>query len=500
MIAFVSLLKNAARNIVLAAIMVFNLLSVSLVDAQQFMSLGSLKFVLSDENTSMDSRTIRMKMALGSNSSLNFNLVGGVAFMQQAIPDFNVRKMDLYYSSEDNKAHLKINRKDIIIPLEMFELQPIVNFANSEDEVVVTLYGALYGAINNCESQNILFHPAFIDNLMGLRLLQVDALTMLDGTNGEFPIINNSTICMTTSEIEKYFDIENQLAAKGSNYSDDAYKAFQEIKNIFHNDFISYIYTDLNQPIHFSIVNNSISFVGLPYYEFSHVMIMDMDPMLCYYSIKQLYNDFENKGQDFIESQSEQASKPKTLIEHKYYKYVQSIMVKNILENKETDINDIVSFEDYYDNEYYENKAYYDTMRYVAKEYYENLFKSFAEIVNQQDKTDEQKADEFIQRIQTGYNKLEMSELAEAIQLQLAEKYPKQVVNDVITNHLKERHDLVRRLNPIVYQEVDDICQWAALFRYIKTNKPSAWGKFVTQVNEIKPDAPSVKTPIYRIQ
>lgn len=456
------LLKKSFRNMILMGTMIVNLFSVTWLSAQQTMSLGNLRFVLPDETATRASRTIRMRMAGADNiSSLYYNIVGGIAFTQQAVPDFNVRDVDVYYSSEDNKAHISINGQYIIIPLEMFELQPIVNYANSEDEVLMTLYGGWYGTINNSESQEILFHPAFIDNMMGLRLLQVDAMTMLEGKNGEFPVIDGGTLCMTNSESEKYSKLNQQLEGKGSNYIDNGRKAYQEIIQILPSNISSYIYTDINQPIHFSIDNNSISFSGLPYYQFSTIAENDVDPLSYYYYMKFVFNNYENLLPSIIESQRE-------LI--------------------------IEIYEPYFNEE--EMTALLDTLQSSYEEYYASIAKAFAEFDNQPGKSDEQKANELIQKIQEGLQELEMPELTQLIQSDLSLAFPMQVSANEVTNELIKRPELIRQLNPIVYQEVDDICHWSALFRFVKTSNLSAWTKFVSQVNAATPEGPAVKTPI----
>lgn len=456
MITFVSLLKNAARNIVLVAIMVFNLLSANLVDAQQTMRLGNLRFVLPNASATTASRTIRMKIPSAGLSSLSYYIVGGIAFGQQAVPSFTVQDLDIYYSTSERKAHLVINGNNIVIPLEMFELQPIVNFSNSDDEVLVTLYGSMYGVMNNSESEEIIFHPAFIDNIMGLRLLQVDALTMLDGRNGEFPIFEENDYCLTDSERKKYNLLNKLFKAKGSSYEDNAQKAYQEISSMITN-VSSYIYTDIDQPINFSILDCKVEFSGLPYYQFSKVVENEFDKLTYYYSCRYFCYNYEEIVQEMVDS------------------YIE------------------VMKDDF-------SKSQMDSLREIIvptlNEYYRAVSDEFMSIEKQKNKTDEQKANELMKRFDESENQF----LVQLLLTQMSQIIPKQVSDTEITNRLKAKPELIRQLNPIVYQEVDDICQWSALFRYVKTKNPTAWNTFVSQINKVKPNAPSVKTPIRIIQ
>lgn len=442
-------LKKSFRNMILLGTMIVNLFSVTWLSAQQTMSLGNLQFVLPDESATMASRTIRMRMGGTDNiNSLFYNIVGGIAFCQQAIPDLAVKNIDVYYSSRDNKAHLSINGKNIIIPIEMFELQPIVNFTNSDDNVLMTMYGGQYGFYNNTEAQQILFHPAFIDNMMGLRLLQVDAMTPLNGTNGYFPVYEGDTFCLTNSEFERYTKLNNQLEANGNSYIENAQIAYQEIKP---ENISSYIYTDINQPIHFSIANNNIVFHGLPYYQFSTITENEVDPLSYYYYYKSLCNYIEKMTPQVIDEELE-------------------------------------PYKEYYSDEEISDMK---ELMLMCKELINPYCGTLEIIDGQSDKTEEQKAVEFFAIIQG-----ENGELSGLFNSYLALLFPMQVSADDITNNLRDKPELVRNLNPIVYQEVDDICQWSALFRYIKVKNPSAWAKFVSQVNSATPEGPAVRTPI----
>jgi len=71
-----------------------------------------------------------------------------------------------------------------------------------------------------------------------------------------------------------------------------------------------------------------------------------------------------------------------------------------------------------------------------------------------------------------------------------------QVLAEQFTNYLKERHELVRLLNPVVIDASVAVCRWAAFFRYAKVKNPSNWKKFVKQVDGLTYDAPQVSTPI----
>ena len=438
--AIISSLKRVIRNVAVAVASLVCILPGSTLFAQQTMSLGNLQFVLPNASSTMASRSIRMRMAGANLSSLYYHLVGGIAFTQQAIPDFSVNSLDLYYSAANNTAYLTINGSRIAIPIELFELQPIVNFANSEDDVVMTMYGAQYGMINNVETQDILYHPAFIDNMMGLRLLQVDALTMLSGMNGYFPIFADDTFCLTDSERTRYSQLSRQYETKGSSYSANAQRVYSEIYDILEDGSISsYIYTDLNQPIHFSIVNNKVAFDGLPYYQFSTNATNEVDPLAYYYWMKFFVSNYD--------------------------KMLSPFFTEDMMQSMREMMKPGIDF--------------------------------FSEMDSKPNMSDEEKAQALMEQVNQGLDALgKDSALSQMSQAAMAQVCPMYISANGVTENLKGKAALVRELNPIVYQEVDDICQWSALFRYVKAKEPIVWNRFVGQVNAARLDTPAVQTPV----
>ena len=433
--------KRRICSITLAFTTLIGIFPSSSLFAQQTMSLGSLKLICPNSSAATESRTIRMRMAGANLSSLHYHMVGGIAFTQLAIPDFAVSSLNIYYSDVNNAAYIIINGEKIEIPLEMYELQPIVNFADSNDDVVMTMYGSQYGLINHCEKQDILFHPAFIDNIMGLRLFQVDALTNLAGENGYFPKFADGKPCLTSSEQAKYAEYERVYATSGTSYLAQAAIAYQQIHEILLDEKVSsYIYTDLNQPIHFAVANHKITFDGLPYYEFSTNEANKMDPQIYYYWMKSFVEDYET-------------------------------LLAPYCTKEEIDA--------------------FEQLMKVPAEY-------FAKLDNTPGLTDEQKGDYLICLFNESMNEIfgKDSEISQLFQAQMANIIPVYVPAQNATNLLKSKLVLVRKLNPLVYQEVDDVCQWTALFRYVKTQEPTAWNRFVNQINAVKPEVPSVKTPV----
>lgn len=388
------------------------------VNAQQMMYLGAnkdLKYVLSNADAAKRSREIRLKMM--GNIDSYYNVVGGVAFTQQAVPNFKINSINLEFSENDKKGYAIINGERIHIPLEMYEMRPIVNYANSEYDVAMTMYGASYGIMNEQEFQDILFHPAFLDNMMGIYIFHVDAMADLEGLNGSFFKTNEDNFYISDKEYEKYLEIEKELQTQGTSYSVVAQQAYKEIDSIIGGKANSYIYTDIEQPIHFSAKDNGIVFEGLPYYQFSTT---EIDTLGLYYSFK-----------------------------------------NNIRVLKE----------------------------FFAYEY--------VDYISEPEKTDKQNAEELLEQIRMIQKYINNPIYDVLIEAQIM-NFSKSVSADDITDDLRAKPELVRALNPVIYEEVDDICQWTAFFRYVKSVNPSSWSTFVEKVNQADYETPAVTTPIMR--
>lgn len=291
-------------------------MSLSLL-AQRSMSLGDLKFVLPSADMQMASRTFDIKMATTGIAPSVFRTVGGVAFIQTAVPSFEINDLELSCSIINNRATVIINDTVYILPLEVWQLQSIVNFADATGNAAVTLYGD--------EESLIKYHKAFIDNLMGLRLLQVDLMLlncrfftdmmMFPALDGEYILSPNERYkyehrvyrdAMMPAYME-YIINEQKVRVDYDNYVVSgridpdiiSYKDFlssvrysekkrvsykqlsdfyyslvvcQKIPKLFHGAIPSYtyIYTDYGQQVNFSSIDQNIVFDSTPYYLFAH--------------------------------------------------------------------------------------------------------------------------------------------------------------------------------------------------------------------------------------
>lgn len=496
------------------------ILSVSSL-AQQSMNLGELRFVMPNSNVKSSARTLHMQMSTKGISARAFSKVGGVAFIQTAEPNFVVDTLMLYVNNDKNNASVMINNRMYEIPLEVWELQSIVNYANSEENAAVTLYG---------DSQvKIKYHNAFIDNLMGLRILQADLnltgfLKITDIC--KLPSYSDGKYVWSAKEKEYYESYCDLLSVLGSSYEYSSqcgtYKILSAMDSIGEH-YDTYIYTDYNQPIKFALSDDEIEFSGRPYYRFASRDTMIVDTLEMYYTLKNFVDTINCRKRKYknlsiakhlkspMFSKLEKLVKKNRNVQKKAIKAFELMNYYALCDTFEIDnwteiFDRIGSYVLYKDvklfsdsiiensnnqklvklcreyNSIYEELDYYDypiVTAYVNDMY--SIDSSDSNMCNIYDFTKQQKLT---------LNKL-------IIQYMYDNRIPAVVVAENTTNYLKENlSDYIFMINPIVYSATTKVCQWSAFFRYVKENYSKEWECFVKRVEKLRYDAPVVITPI----
>jgi hypothetical protein len=117
-------------------------------------------------------RVITAKATMG-NYTFHAN-AGGISFQTVASPADNLKNRSVSVDFTDNRLVVQIGTQNFYPNLPFWQLAPITNFADSPYTVAVTQMG---DTIGNKEAE-CLFHPAFLDNLLGLRLFQAELLNI----------------------------------------------------------------------------------------------------------------------------------------------------------------------------------------------------------------------------------------------------------------------------------------------------------------------------------
>ncbi len=228
-----------------------------------------------------------LKIKMHSRTSLKsgrfVSKVGGVAFLQVAEPDESLKGVNIKYSyiskNQDGSRLRIIAGKDTLFPyLPDWQLIPIVKFAHSEYNSCVSLFGPQ----NDSTAFDITYHPAFQNTLLGIRLLQADMALMDISTFWQLPT-NNGKKILGLGEKEP-----------------DKYTAISTGRTIHINKSLgnhqSWVFTDDNINVKFSIVDNKMQFTGYPYYYFWRI---DKNEASAYYTkIRLLYIEYNNLTKD----------------------------------------------------------------------------------------------------------------------------------------------------------------------------------------------------------
>lgn len=309
------------------------------------LSLGDITFVKPSPDMTMASRSLRMRLSTEKIPSDFYTKVGGVAFIQTATPTFDVKSLKLDCNLAENNAYTTINGHTYQIPLEVWQLQPIVEFVDDHNNAAITIYGD--------EDSRIKMHEAFLDKLIGLRLLQTDLLPSLGMHNqGKYPVFDNGEYIMTQTEKHTYhnlhiqglsdmlrdilgpeltnemiYQIKEHIETLSADLGkiDPSTADYKELETFYAElrilllsnassviDYLNhifnsvlegqntYIYTDFDQDITFNLDNSTglIKFDGKPYYRFAAIEKSSTDTIVT--EVTNLTNYLKEEGAVFI--------------------------------------------------------------------------------------------------------------------------------------------------------------------------------------------------------
>ena len=198
---------------------------------------------------------VTMSGARGLRSSAFVGSVGGIAFEAAAGPAPSLKGKDLKLSydksqKDGNRLTISIGSQTFHPSLPDWILLPVSKYADSPYTACVSLFGE-----RTTESAyDIVYHPAFQDTLMGLRLLQADILLMDVDKFWDLPRLRGKVI----------LGLGESMPNKRGSQS-----AALEVRSVFkRQEFQSWILTDYGVPVIFSVNRGAFTLTGQPYYYF----------------------------------------------------------------------------------------------------------------------------------------------------------------------------------------------------------------------------------------
>ena len=415
-------------------------------DSEEFWTIGKFRLIIKPKAN--PPLTVRSS---GRSSLQSYNFVGkvgGVNFEQVAVPDAETAAqiIELSYDKEaldGFRLVVKVSATTFRPQIADWLLIPIAEFAESDFTSATSLFG------EGPDTDNfyyIKYHPAFKDSLLGMRLLQADILLMnpkhtssLPKRNGQVVLGHGEFLPMKSPD-----NVTINTLAKLMNRQ----KA------------TSWVLTDIDAPASFSIQNGEFRLRSFPYYY------------------------FWSRNEDAIHQYQEKEKVYKSRVDAYNRKVTSS-------KNRVNQFNDLVSR--YNANNASVSKLTLDRLRAEIQKDQSELntldqelkrLKRELDTVNAVIKGDKAELDAFQQELK----RLERD--LEEIESELVNPMP------ALTHALKNQPDLLKNINPVVVKAVYTTAEYASFFRYIKSNHPQTWKKFLTSIANVT-IRPAVKTPTH---
>jgi hypothetical protein len=436
---------------------------------------------------------------------------GGVMFQAVAEPeDRSLENQPITLTYNDRRAdgerlEIIIGSKKITAKrLYDWMLLPTAQFADSPYYTCMTLLDSpkdkaeeeLYEADMSDGEKNVYFaayHTALSDTLVGLTCYLVDAMLMNPGIAGfthVLPKLEGYNDREWHNENEPnyvYNESMDRISADHATKVDLIRRGMYEKLGI---EGRSYVYSDDNVNIRFRVEDDEIKFTGAPYYQFVNL----------FYELPKDDDEAEKIVRGFLALAG--------LNEQEIEKELKAMSREAVMANATAKIKTIALLKCLEDEIL--NKILIDEMTEIeAKDVLvrmlidENTTEAEAyEIrreINAFDEIDAKEELEWVMddMITEGINEdgiVGGMRMWEYIVNAMVEILPNDIIARVektlsenakkLTDAINRDPELVRLLNPVIFDTAEKTAQWAAFFRFVKNNKtsPNAWGNFMAQI------------------
>ena len=221
--------------------------------------------------------------------------VGGISFQEIASPAEEIKNENISLDFLDNRLIIQIEEKPFYPNLPFWQLAPIVDFADSPYTVAVSQLG---DTARN-QGAKCRFHPAFLANLLGLRLFQANLLNLID-ILWDIPIDARRHYILAPSEMRFVPSMDSILHRT----------IYEKLAN--GEDFTSFVLTDKDVNFVFEINESELKLSGLPYYYFTKTELDMANIQQLRKQMIECYNDIETNSKILLKEKYTPDLNPRT--------------------------------------------------------------------------------------------------------------------------------------------------------------------------------------------
>ena len=221
--------------------------------------------------------------------------VGGISFEGVAYPAASLINEKISLDFADNRLVIQIGTKTFYPNLPFWQLAPIVNFADSP----YTVASSQLGDTTNNQGAKYRFHPAFLDNLLGLRLFQANLLNLTD-ILWDLPIDAQRRYILAPSE-------QPFTPVRDSTLHRTIYEKLAKGAN-----FTSFVLTDKDVNYVFEIVGSDLKLSGRPYYYFTRMESDTANIRKLRTQLLECYDEIETQAKILLKDDYTPALNPRT--------------------------------------------------------------------------------------------------------------------------------------------------------------------------------------------
>ncbi|MBC8185349.1 hypothetical protein H8E88_30005 [candidate division KSB1 bacterium] len=371
--------------------------------------------------------------------------VGGIAFELEAVPveSLLVESLALSYNPQQEDGSrflLSVNDKAVYAELYDWQLIPIAFYADSPYFACFTFFGHLLDkqqekSVREKGGKIVNHHPALLNTLLGLRLMQSDLLLMY-GDCADLPKKGNTYILGNGESEPDVWRNRNGL--------NNIIRKLQNMKSDHGMKYRSYLISDYKQDIRFSIQNDTLQIRGNPFFYCWHYKYEEMG------EAKQL--KFQKKVISDIDQELGKANKQSGGTFNRRSWYIEKLLIE------------LKRYEESY--RIYSAGTVIDVLRLNE----ENARRSFLD----------------------RYATSSLQEILVDLIYNMAMHEP--VFLKEYSEQLSANPVELRAMNPAVWDATTNTMRFAAFFRYCKSHFSDEWQIFLKQIDQVSIE-PGIVTP-----